>query len=100
MLDNTRDKRFLGEKNYICLVKQSNRPLRNNLKKEKEQNDKILALSVIKKHSRRVIWATTIVPTLGKSLKSAFFVTNIFKKEPFELTYAGTQWGKTSDPVL
>ena len=52
MLDNTRDKRFLGEKNYICLVKQSNRPLRNNLKKEREQNDKIIALSVIKKQPK------------------------------------------------
>ena len=43
MLDNTRDKRFLGEKKYVW----SNRPLRNNLKKEKEQKDKRIALSVI-----------------------------------------------------
>ena len=76
-------------------MKQSNRPLRNNLKKEKEQNDKILALSVIKKHPRRVISATTKCPTLGKSLKSAFLVTNIFKEKQFGLAHAGTQcWVK------
>ena len=41
-----------GREKNICLVKQSNRPLRNNLKKEKEQNDKIIALSVIKKQPK------------------------------------------------
>ena len=47
MLDDTREKRFLGERKKVCLVKQNERPLRNNLKKEKEQKDKRIALSVI-----------------------------------------------------
>ena len=72
----------------------------NSLKNHKEPNDKIIAPSVTKKHPRTVIWATTIYPTLGKSLKSAFLVTNIFKGKQFELAHAGTQWGETSDPML
>ena len=52
MLDDTGEKRFLGERKKVCLVKQNERPLRNNLKKEKEQNDKIIALSLIKKQPK------------------------------------------------
>merc|ERR1711954_389946 len=47
------------EKKYICLVKQSNRPLRNNLKKEKEQNDK----------KSRPIFALKLKPLLQKSFQ-------------------------------
>ena len=77
---------------------------------------KLLRSVWLKSNQRRVIWATTIGPTLGKSLQSAFLVTNIFKKKQFELPHAGTHrkhaliatlshlmliiWGRTSWSIL